>query len=150
MLNGTKATHSAAVTSAMRQSRIRRSPWNTLDVEVLNSNPVLAVHDLEWSAAWYRDVLGCETRDPDPGNWTFCRSGAIDFMLGRCPEAVAASELGDHSYFGFFATGDVDALHAEFAARGALIRIPYFSALGRGKRSPTVRSNEFQTSFTAS
>ena len=25
-------------------------------VKVLNSNPVLAVHDLERSAAWYRDV----------------------------------------------------------------------------------------------
>ena len=39
-----------------------------LDVEALNSNPVLSVHDLERSEAWYRDVLGCETRDPDPGN----------------------------------------------------------------------------------
>ena len=51
-----------------------QAAWNTPDVEVLNSNPVLAVHDLEQSAAWYREVLGCETRDPDPGNWRFCRS----------------------------------------------------------------------------
>jgi catechol 2,3-dioxygenase-like lactoylglutathione lyase family enzyme len=52
-------------------------------VKVVNSNPVLAVHDLEVSAAWYRDVLGCETGDPQPGNWTFFRCGDIDFMLGR-------------------------------------------------------------------
>jgi catechol 2,3-dioxygenase-like lactoylglutathione lyase family enzyme len=57
------------------------------DVEVLNSNPALAVHDLARSAAWYRDVLGWETHDPDPGNWTFCRSGAIDFMLGQKTES---------------------------------------------------------------
>ena len=80
-------------------------------MEVLNSNPVLAVHDLERSAAWYRDVFGCETRDPDPGNWTFCRSGAIDFMLGRCPGAVPASELGDHSYVAYLRVDDVEAFH---------------------------------------
>jgi catechol 2,3-dioxygenase-like lactoylglutathione lyase family enzyme len=89
-----------------------RSAWNNLDVQILNSNPVLAVHDLARSAAWYRDVLGCETRDPDPGNWTFCRSGAIEIMLGRCPEVVPASELGDHSYVAYLRVDDVEAFHA--------------------------------------
>lgn len=32
---------------------------NTFEVKVVNSNPVLAVHDLARSAVWYRDVLGC-------------------------------------------------------------------------------------------
>jgi predicted enzyme related to lactoylglutathione lyase len=95
--------------------------WNTAQVEVLNSNPVLAVHDIERSAAWYRDVLGCETRDPDPGNWTFCRSGAIDFMLGRCPDAVAASELGDHSYVAYLRVDDVEAFHERAVNAGAEI-----------------------------
>jgi hypothetical protein len=49
-------------------------------VEVLSAHPVLAVHDLERSAAWFRDVLGGETRDVDGGIWMFCRSGVIDFM----------------------------------------------------------------------
>jgi hypothetical protein len=89
----------------------RRAHGTILDVQILNSNPVLAVHDLARSAAWFRDVLGCETRDPDSGNWTFCRSGAIDIMLGRCPEAVPASELGDHSYVAYLRVDDVDAFH---------------------------------------
>jgi catechol 2,3-dioxygenase-like lactoylglutathione lyase family enzyme len=67
-------------------------------VQLVGSNPVLAVHDLERSAAWFCSVLGCERSDPDPGNWVFCTSGAVTFMLGRCPDALPASALGDHSY----------------------------------------------------
>ena len=93
-------------------------------MEVLNSNPVLAVHDLERSAAWYRDVLGCETRDVDPGNWTFCRSGPIDFMLGRCPEAIPASELGDHSYVAYLRVDDVQAFYDRALGAGAEILKP--------------------------
>lgn len=99
----------------------RRCAWNTLDVEVLNSNPVLAVHDLRRSAAWYREVLGCETRDPDPGNWTFCRSGAIDFMLGRCPDVAPASEPGDHSYVAYLRVDNVEAFHDRAVRVGAEI-----------------------------
>ncbi len=93
-------------------------------MEVLNSNPVLAVHDLERSAAWYRDVLGCETREVDPGNWIFCRSGAIDIMLGRCPDALPASELGDHSYLAYLRVDDVDAFHDRAVKAGAEISKP--------------------------
>ena len=93
-------------------------------MEVLNANPVLAVHDLERSAAWYRDVLGCETRDPDPGDWTFCRSGPIDFMLGRCPGAVPASELGDHSYIAYLRVDDVGAFYERAVILGAEIVKP--------------------------
>jgi uncharacterized glyoxalase superfamily protein PhnB len=96
----------------------------TLGVEILNSNPVLAVHDLAKSAAWYRDVLGCETRDPDPGNWTFCRLGAIDFMLGECPNAMPASDLGDHSYVAYLRVDDVDAFHDRAVEAGADITKP--------------------------
>ena len=88
-------------------------------MEVLNANPVLAVHDLAISSAWYRDVLGCETRDPDPGNWTFCRSGAIDIMLGRCPDAMPAWDLGDHSYVAYLRVDDVDAFHRRAVEAGA-------------------------------
>ena len=94
------------------------------DVELLASNPVLAVHDLERSAAWYRDVLGCELRDGEPGNWTFCRSGQVDFMLGRCPDVVPASELGDHSYVAYLRVDDVDAFHHHALEAGAEILKP--------------------------
>ena len=106
---------------------------------MLNSNPVLAMHDLARSAAWYRDVLGCETRDPDPGNWTFCRSGAIDFMLGRCPEVVPASEPGDHSYVAHLRVDDVDAFHDRAVNAGADISKPPTNEPG-GMREFGVRS----------
>jgi catechol 2,3-dioxygenase-like lactoylglutathione lyase family enzyme len=62
-------------------------------VRISGSHPLLAVHDLDRSGSWYRDVLGCEVDDPDPGNWRFCRAGDVIFMLGRCPDVQAASEL---------------------------------------------------------
>lgn len=93
-------------------------------MEVLTSNPVLAVQDLDRSAAWFRDVLGCDTREADPGNWIFCRSGSIEFMLGRCPDATPASEIGDHSYLAYLRVDDVDAFHRRAADQGAEILKP--------------------------
>ncbi|WP_408642932.1 VOC family protein [Acidovorax bellezanensis] len=45
-------------------------------------------------------------------------------MLGHCPDAALPSATGDHSYFGYLHRDDVDALHEEFAQRGALIQRP--------------------------
>jgi catechol 2,3-dioxygenase-like lactoylglutathione lyase family enzyme len=82
---------------------------------------VLAVRDLAGSAAYFVDVLGF-TRDwADGDKWQALLRGDVRLMLGRCPDALAPAQLGDHNYFGFFTTGDVDALHAEFEARSALI-----------------------------
>ena len=86
---------------------------------MLSSNPVLSVHDLERSAAWYREVLGCRTREADPGNWVFCRSGEVDIMLGRCPDDVPATELGSHSYVAYLRVDDVDAFHDAAVRAGA-------------------------------
>ena len=91
---------------------------------VLRANPVLAVHDLDRSAEWYRDALGCTTTDVDPGNWTFCRSGGTDFMLGRCPDAAPAGDIGDHSYVAYLVVDDVDAAHDRAAAAGAEVLKP--------------------------
>jgi catechol 2,3-dioxygenase-like lactoylglutathione lyase family enzyme len=52
-------------------------------VQIIASDPVLAVHDLEVSGAWYRGVLGCELDDVAPGDWRFARAGATSFMLGQ-------------------------------------------------------------------
>lgn len=93
-------------------------------MEVLSSNPVLAVEDLDRSAAWYRDVLGCETREVDPGNWIFCRQGSIEFMLGRCPATTPASEIGDHSYVAYLRVDDVDAFHRRATEEGADVLKP--------------------------
>jgi hypothetical protein len=82
---------------------------------------VLAVRDLTAEAAYFVDVLGFAREWNDAGDWEGLIRGGVRLHLGRCPDAIAAAELGDHSYFGFFATDDVDALAAEFAAKGARI-----------------------------
>ena len=88
-------------------------------MRISGSHPVLAVHDLDRSGSWCRDVLGCEVGDPDPGNWRFCRAGDVIFMLGRCPDVPAASELGDHSYVAYLYVDDVDSVHAQATAASA-------------------------------
>ena len=85
---------------------------------------VLAVHDLTACAVYFIDVLGFSTEWVDGDCWHTVRRGDVRVMLGRCPDALPVAALGDHNYFGFFVTDDVDALHADFAARGALILAP--------------------------
>jgi catechol 2,3-dioxygenase-like lactoylglutathione lyase family enzyme len=83
---------------------------------------VLAVHDLAGSTAYFRDVLGFAPEWRDGDNWQALRRGQVRVHLGRCPDALPPAELGDHNYFGFFSTDDVDGLHAAFVAKGAIIR----------------------------
>lgn len=58
---------------------------------------------------YFVEVLGVSTNWGDGENWQALVRGGARFMLGGCPDALPASELGDHSYLGFLATGDVDA-----------------------------------------
>ena len=88
-------------------------------MEIVAANPVLAVHDLQASAEWYRQVLACEVTEVDPGNWVFCRSGSIQFMLGRCPDTPPASEIGDHSYVAYLEVDDIQAYYARAKDAGA-------------------------------
>ena len=83
---------------------------------------VLAVNDLAASAAYFTDALGFQEEWRDGENWRGLKRGEVRVMLGACPDATPPAELGDHRYFGFLATDDVDALHAELSTRGALIR----------------------------
>lgn len=82
---------------------------------------VLAVNDLAGSAAYFTDALGFTLEWEDADNWKGLLRGAVRVHLGRCPDALPVSELGDHNYFGFFATDDVDSLYKEFSAKGAII-----------------------------
>jgi uncharacterized glyoxalase superfamily protein PhnB len=93
-------------------------------MRIVGSNPVLAVHDLDRSASWYSRVLGCERTDPDPGNWAFCRTGSVTFMLGRCPDAMPAVELGDHSYIAYLYVEGVDEFYARAVAEAADVLKP--------------------------
>lgn len=109
-------------------------------MELLGADPVLAVRDLARAAQWFRSVLGCTTSEPDPGNWIFCTAGAVTFRLGRCPEVVPASELGDHSYIAYLHVDRVDEYHARAVSENAeVIKAPTTEPWGRremGLRSP--------------
>jgi predicted enzyme related to lactoylglutathione lyase len=109
-------------------------------MRLLGSAPVLAVHDLAHSADWYRRVLDCETSEPDPGNWLFCRAGDVTFMLGRCPDALPASELGDHSYVAYLYVDGVDEAFQRAQVEGAtILKTPRDEPWGRREmalRSP--------------
>jgi catechol 2,3-dioxygenase-like lactoylglutathione lyase family enzyme len=83
---------------------------------------VIAVPDLEASAAYYRDVLGFAIAEiGDPG-WRFFTLGQCTIMAGECPGALPPHELGDHGYFAYLEVEDVDAYHEIVRARGARIR----------------------------
>jgi len=45
-------------------------------------------------------------------------------MLGRCPDVVPASELGDHSYLAYLTVQGVDDYHARAVAEGAEVLEP--------------------------
>ncbi|MCE4540217.1 VOC family protein [Pelomonas sp. P7] len=80
---------------------------------------VIAVSDLARSAAWYRDALGFEVYElGDPG-WRWLQRDACIIMAGECADALPPSQLGDHGYFAHVQVDDIDALHADVAARGA-------------------------------
>ncbi len=87
-------------------------PIKLARMRVLTNHHVLAVPDLERSRRWYERVLGCRADDVDPGNWVFMHRDAVVFLLGRCPDAIAVPELGDHQYFAYLVVDDVDAFHA--------------------------------------
>ncbi len=85
---------------------------------------VLAVPNLERSASYFRHALGFHLEWPEGSGWQLASRGGVRIMMGHCPDAMAPSATGDHSYFGYFNVDDVDALHNEFVSRGAIILQP--------------------------
>lgn len=78
----------------------------------------LAVPDLARSTDWYTKVLGLQVDFTVPG-WSFLSRDAFSVMLGECPDATPAGQLGDHSYYGYITVDDAAALAAECQASGA-------------------------------
>ena len=73
---------------------------------ILRSMFVLAVPSLDTSMRFYRDVLGFEIREiGDPG-WRMYVRDETRIMAGECPSAALPTDLGDHSYFGYFVVED--------------------------------------------
>lgn len=89
--------------------------------EVTKHRFVIAVPNLQESAAFYRDVLGFTIHSiPDPG-WLFYSCGDCMIMAGECPDAIHPSELGDHSYFAYLQVENIDSLHESVRRAGARI-----------------------------
>ena len=57
-------------------------------------------------------------------HWQALSRGGVRMMIGHCPDAMLPAQTGDHSDFANLHVDDVDALHAEFVQRGAIIRQP--------------------------
>jgi uncharacterized glyoxalase superfamily protein PhnB len=89
---------------------------------LVHTRSVLAVRNLRESTRFYTDILGFQ-RDfgDDSGDWSFLSRDGFRVMLGECPDATPAGELGDHSWFAYVTVEGVDQLHEEIAGRGAQI-----------------------------
>jgi catechol 2,3-dioxygenase-like lactoylglutathione lyase family enzyme len=80
---------------------------------------VLAVSDLDRSAAHYRDVLGFRILWEDAADLRLAERDGVRIMLGHCPNDKPATEIFPHDWFGYLETDDLAALRDEFVARGA-------------------------------
>ena len=62
---------------------------------------VLAVPDLDKSAAYFRDVLGFRVLWGDTTDWRLVQRDSVRVMLGHCPNDMPPSDLGSHNWFGY-------------------------------------------------
>jgi predicted enzyme related to lactoylglutathione lyase len=97
------------------------SDSNALRPELRPFSYVLAVPDIDRSAAYFRDALGFAIEWSDASDWRLVTRGSVRVMLGRCPGAMPAEQTGDHNYFGYLEVDDVDALYREIEQRGAIV-----------------------------
>jgi catechol 2,3-dioxygenase-like lactoylglutathione lyase family enzyme len=85
---------------------------------------VVAVRDIDSSARYFCEALGFVLEWPEATDWRLVRRDGVRVMLGRCPNAAAAAEIGPHSWFAYLHTDDLDRLHAELVGNGAVILQP--------------------------
>jgi len=88
--------------------------------EICSVTFVLAVQDLQASKTFYIEKLGF-AEDFSVAGWTFLSRDACQLRIGHCPDAVRASECGDHSWFAYMHVSDAHALYSELETRGAPI-----------------------------
>ena len=105
---------------------------------ILQNHLVLAVHDLDLSGGFFRQLGFVESNRP-PG-WVFLSRDNTMVMLGECPGSLPAADLGDHSYVAYFRVDDADAHHDAAAAAGLDVAAPQDKPWGM--REFTVRSPE--------
>jgi predicted enzyme related to lactoylglutathione lyase len=99
-------------TAVMTRSKI--APWAY----------VLAVHDIDLTARYFRDKLGFTLSWPEAPDWRLVQRDGVRIMLGKCPNEVPATQLGSHNWFAYLDAENVDDLHREFSASGAIVLRP--------------------------
>ena len=85
--------------------------------------PVLLVADVQKTAAYFRDALGFTIPRfwGDPPMFTIANRDGLHVMLNQVEESDVFKPNGDYEgrYDAYFWVRDADALHAEFAGKGA-------------------------------
>ena len=80
--------------------------------EFLSSRFVLAVPDLRASTSFYMEVLGFNRDFGDESDgWSFLSRENVRLMLGHCPDALPAKDLGDHSYVAHIILDGIEELY---------------------------------------
>jgi len=85
---------------------------------------VLAVNDIDLSAGYFSEKLGFTLTWADASDWRLVQRDGVRVMLGKCPNATPAAQLGPHSWFAYLDVENVDDLHSEFIDSGAIILQP--------------------------
>jgi predicted enzyme related to lactoylglutathione lyase len=55
---------------------------------------------------------------------SFLSRGSFKVMLGECPDAISAGDLGDHNWFAQVFVDSIDEYHDELVRRGGKILSP--------------------------
>ncbi len=96
---------------AQNEERSKIAPWAH----------VLAVRNIDESASYFCQNLGFSLGWPDAPDWRLVQRDGVRVMLGRCPDATPAAELGPHNWFAYLDVNDVDGLYAELRSNSAII-----------------------------
>jgi uncharacterized glyoxalase superfamily protein PhnB len=78
---------------------------------IRSSMYVLAVPNLARSGDFYTRALGFEMNEMGDPGWRMFVNGECRIMAGECPDAVPATDIGDHSYFAYLVVDDVQHYH---------------------------------------
>lgn len=89
---------------------------------ILQNHYVLAVHDLRISSEFFV-LLGFSVVSEPPG-WVFMEKDNCMVMLGECADALPASKLGDHNYFGYLRVDEAKGYYDELRTKGIRIISP--------------------------
>ncbi|MBT34260.1 MAG: hypothetical protein CMO01_31735 [Thalassobius sp.] len=81
---------------------------------------MLAVQNLEKSAAYYQEKLGFQSLWNGEG-WHFLKRESFVVMLGECADEIPAFETNDHSYFAYVEVSGIDELYIELSSNGVEI-----------------------------